>query len=575
MRARPILGFGIIFMLSAIVAAIWLFGTPNLTRRLDKEAPEPDLSSWADFAAARRALPEAGEQVSLVLVGDIMLSRNVAAKIRDHNNSNYPFAKTAEFLKDSDITFANLENPLIEGRAIKPNQMTLRADPEQAQVLKSTGFDVLSLANNHIADFDDAGINTTIKALDDADIAHVGAGSDALTAGAPVYIARKGLTFAFLAYTFADGADPQNEAGKNKPGVAFMRSPRLAKAIREARLDADFIIVSMHAGSEYADEQNQTQLVFAHKAIDNGADLVVGHHPHVVQPLEKYRGKYILYSLGNFVFDQTVFDTNKGLAVEIIFDKSGIRRLEPRPVIIRNCQPQVVKGPISNDVLARLKYPLANSCAFSWSESKNSFDTFSRNSIACGSASLKKMAKSEEADLDKNSNPELYSLRNGELMVTQNGRELWKSPNDWWVDGFEFADSNNDGVRDLNMSVWKPGNFGTFRPFWNKSNDMSVKNHFFVFDLAEGKLKPVWNSSNLDAPICEFKLVDVDKDNANELVVIEGDYEDWPLCIGYDVAIWRWHQFSFENIWKSKKGRYHRLDIENIDDEPCIIVDVL
>ena len=180
----------------------------------------------------------------------------------------------------------------------------------------------------------------------------------------------------------------------------------------------------------------------------------------------------------------------------------------------------------------------------------------------------------EQVDLDNNSTPENYVLKSGELTIMKNSKIIWQSPNDWWIDNFVIADSNNDGVLDINLSLWKSGNFGTSKPFWVKENDLSVKNHFFVLDFVGDEMKQVWGSSNLVEPNCEFQIVNIDNDGKNDLIVIEGDYSQKPKCGGNYVAVWRWNDWGFSNEWRSDKGNYANLEIEKIDEKSYIVVDI-
>ncbi|MBI5816843.1 MAG: CapA family protein [Candidatus Yonathbacteria bacterium] len=269
--------------------------TPSSQEQGDKD--------FLDFVVQKKKLPQVGEEVSLAAVGDIMLSRTVASKIKAHNNINYPFLKVADFLKEADITFGNLENPITAGATIAPYELTLRADPGVENALKNVGFDILSLVNNHTPNLGIQGLTDTFEYLSKAGIAYVGGGRSAVEANKPIYITRKGITFAFLAYNDTDVVPAYYEATDTRAGTAFMRSEKMIVAVKEAKQKANFVIVSMHAGNEYTDKPDDSQISFAHKAIDAGAELVIGHHPHVVQPIEKYNGKYILYSLGNFISD--------------------------------------------------------------------------------------------------------------------------------------------------------------------------------------------------------------------------------------------------------------------------------
>jgi len=145
---------------------------------------------------------------------------------------------------------------------------------------------------------------------------------------------------------------------------------------------------------------------------------------------------------------------------------------------------------------------------------------------------------------------------NGKLTITQDSKVIWSSPDEWWVDDFVIADSTNDGIQNLNMTVWKKGSFGPSKPFWisEEKEDKSVKNHFFVYTFANGEIKPVWQSSNLSNPICEFEIGNRDGDGKNELVTTEGEYDlSVPhKCIGKYKAVWEWKEWGFYNVSRDK-----------------------
>ena len=268
----------------------------------------------------------------VVFVGDIMLSRTVAKKMRERG-ADFPFASTTHLIQEADIAFGNLETTITDGEPVEAFEMRFRADAHAGRSLKEAGFEILSLANNHTFDFGEKGLSDTQSALDDAGILHVGAGRDDVEAGQPMFIQANGIQFAFLAYT--DGHFSGREAGSGRPGAAFMRPERMKAAVAGASTFADVVIVSMHSGDEYELEPNETQKAFARAAIDAGADMVVGHHPHVVQSAEIYQGRPIYYSLGNFVFDQMWSEeTRSGLALEVIFGKDGILQTTYHPIII-------------------------------------------------------------------------------------------------------------------------------------------------------------------------------------------------------------------------------------------------
>ena len=295
------------------------------------------------------------QEASIIFVGDIMLSRGVAQKIKEHNDYNYPFLKIGDYLKSADFVFGNLETSLIKGREISSGEMVFRADPELADVLKSFGFAVVSLANNHTMNFGKAALENTLITLLKAGVEYAGAGSSALEAYNPGIIEKNGISFAFLAYTDSDVVPVSYFATATTAGVALMDINKMAEAVKLAKQRADLVIVSMHSGIEYKDYPNNRQTNFARAAVTAGADLVIGHHPHVVQTAEQYKGKYIFYSLGNFIFDQQWWKTKEGIALKIIFNKQGVRRIEPQAVYIEDfSQPTLLSGEAARKVISRL-----------------------------------------------------------------------------------------------------------------------------------------------------------------------------------------------------------------------------
>ncbi len=198
-----------------------------------------------------------------------------------------------------------------------------------------------------------------------------------------------------------------------------------------------------------------------------------------------------------------------------------------------------------------------------WNDKNNNFENKDNGFIFFEKKIKENKLKKEKADIDANGKEETYVLRNGKLTVFEESNKVWESPDNWKITDFILADSTNDGVLDLNLSLWKPGNFGPSKPFWVKENDMSVKNHFFVFSLAEGSLKQVWGSSNLSNPNCEFEIADVDADGKNDLIVIEGEYLEDEKCVGKNMAVWYWNGWGFSNKWRSEDGIFFNLSVLN------------
>jgi len=315
---------------------------------------QPQVLGVATEAAA---VPLQQKTTTLVAVGDIMLSRNVEQKMTSKNDWLYPFRALQKITSAADITFGNLESPIIAGPIVVTGQMTFRADPKAVLGLNFGGFDVLSLANNHMKNKSDAGISATIQTLDKAGVKHAGAGTNDVAARQPAIIAKNGIRFGFLAYLDSSFSPKTYEATPTRSGSPFMSQAVLKDDINKLKGKADVIIVSMHAGTEYAAKPNQKQKDFARLAIDLGAKLVIGHHPHVIEPVEKYHGGYILYSLGNFVFDQMWSQpTRDSVIATVTFTGTTPTGLKLTPAIIYDfAQPRLATGSDINRILAETK----------------------------------------------------------------------------------------------------------------------------------------------------------------------------------------------------------------------------
>jgi len=557
-------------LVASLVGSYYLRSSENQEILNSQAQGEKEFS---DFVSEKKKLPYTSGEVFLVAVGDISYSRGVERIARKQNNINYPFLNIQDYLKSADLVFGNLETPITQGPEIPDFEMIFRSNPGTEQALKQAGFSILSLANNHTPNFGEKGLKDTFNFLKNEGIKYVGAGQNEQEAYRVVYIQQNGIKFVFLAYNDTDVVPAYYAASHNRAGTAFMRVDKLAEAIKGAKQTADIVIVSMHSGTEYANKPNKSQIKFAHSAIDAGADLVIGHHPHVVQTMEKYKGKYIFYSLGNFVFDQPQSqETKEGLAIKVYFLKNGASKISLLPVVMENlAQPRTANQVEANKILKRLEFPLANQAVYFWDG--GNFQKSTRAAVYGGNRDNRNiLVKQKRVDLDNNLEFENYHLENGKLTITENEKMIWQSPDNWWIDNFILADSNNDGVVDINLSLWKSGSFGSSKPFWVKENDVSVKNHFFVLNFTEGKVNQVWGSSNLTEPNCDFKIADVDSDGKNDLVVIEGDYSQKSKCEGNYIAIWKWNDWGFSNEWRSDKGNFSNLEIVNIGNNGVEIV---
>lgn len=277
---------------------------------------------------------------TLLFVGDIMLSRDVARQIRQHNDFSFPFRLIASTTRSADFVFGNFENPISDKGKEQGSIYSFRADPRAIEGLRYAGFNAVSLANNHIFDWGRNALSDTIARVNGAGIQTVGAGRNETEANVPRIIDVKGVTIGLLAFT---NLYPKSFwATEGIAGISRFEEGEIFEKIKQLRAHVDIIVVSMHWGNEYELRANKTQKILGRALIDAGADIVVGHHPHVVQELEQYTHGWIAYSLGNFIFDQNFSnETRTGAMLEINIKNKHIESVNEQMVKINDYyQPQ-------------------------------------------------------------------------------------------------------------------------------------------------------------------------------------------------------------------------------------------
>lgn len=296
-----------------------------------------------------------GDTITIALVGDILPAARVL-ELMNKNGYDYPYREAKEILSAADITAGNLESAITNrGSEAKDKQYLFRAPPETLPAIKEAGFDYLSLANNHTLDYGWEGLQDTMDYLDDAELQHSGSGNDDREAFTPAYIERKGMTVAIISVT---RVVPVTEwkADRNHAGVAEAYSTdRTVTAIEAAKENADLVVVMVHWGVERSETPVAHQTDLAYQFVDAGADLVVGSHPHVLQGFESYKGKWIAYSLGNFVFSTTASTkTSETGVLNAECDKAGDCLLKFQPMFAMNSQPAPMDAIRSKELLERL-----------------------------------------------------------------------------------------------------------------------------------------------------------------------------------------------------------------------------
>ncbi len=256
------------------------------------------------------------KDLKIVAVGDILLGRGVEKRLEKENKDfTYPFLQVADILKKGDIVFGNLEESITDSTKslVGINQggkYVLKNKVKAFEGIKYAGFNLLSLANNHILDYYEKGLYDTIDILDRNGIAHAGAGKNMEEARKLAIVEKNGYKVGLLSYTdmsevLYKGNPPlMFIAGKDKAGVAPTKTEYVMEDVAKARSKVDILIVSFHWGKEESFDVLPSQRELSHKLLDSGVDIILGHHPHQFHGIEIYKGKPIVYSMGNFIFDQ-------------------------------------------------------------------------------------------------------------------------------------------------------------------------------------------------------------------------------------------------------------------------------
>lgn len=287
--------------------------------------------------------------VDLTFAGDIMLDRGVKNSVRKNFNNDYSqlFAKVnfPDFLKDSDVFFANLEGPASDQGTDMHNLYSFRMDPNVVPALAGVGVDVLSVANNHVGDWGRDAYADTLSRLKENEIQYAGGGNNETEAETPVIIEKYGMKIGYLA--FSDKGPDWMAATTDQAGLLLASNPRFDEIIQNAAKQVDDLVVSFHFGEEYQTTHNARQELLAHKAVDDGAKLVIGAHPHVPEDTEVYKNSYIAYSLGNFIFDQSWSPaTMQGMILNIKLGRDGSITAQKDTVKLNSAfqLDQIIKG---------------------------------------------------------------------------------------------------------------------------------------------------------------------------------------------------------------------------------------
>lgn len=338
----------LIILLFSTIIVFWVINSNN-QNTITNTTPKIEL---------KEEIKKINKTTTLFFVGDMMLTRGVKNSVDKNFGGDYnKLFENLTKLKEADILFGNLEGAVSDIGNNVGSKYSFRMDPGVLPVLKDAGFDIVSFANNHVGDWNIKAFGDTLKRLEENNILKTGGGKNKNEAENPTIIEKNGIRFGFIG--FSDVGPNWIEAKINSPGILLASDPNFNEIIKNAKIKSDVLIVSFHFGEEYKLIHNKRQETLAHSAIDNGADMVIGHHPHVIEDIENYKGKVIVYSLGNFIFDQYFSqDTMRGMLFSATFDGKNLIKTDKKIITLnKKYQPEgifteeEIKGKIEKKII--------------------------------------------------------------------------------------------------------------------------------------------------------------------------------------------------------------------------------
>jgi poly-gamma-glutamate capsule biosynthesis protein CapA/YwtB (metallophosphatase superfamily) len=279
--------------------------------------------------------PENPRSLRMIVGGDVFVGDRLLEDLR-RKGAGYYTEDVADITEQADLHLANLEAP-VTARDTTPvrKQYLLRSHPSGArEVLGQLNVDGVSLANNHVLDYEAQGLLDTMRNLNDFGIRYTGAGANREWASRPVYFERQGHTVGFLG--FSNTYPRSFWASESQPGSAYGDPELITRRVEETARQSEVTVVSFHWGSELDTRPQGYQKRLARRAVRAGADVVFGHHPHSIQPYERYRDGVIFYSLGNYFFTTMSRDVDHGLLADVTFTEGELDRIRFHVLNINN-----------------------------------------------------------------------------------------------------------------------------------------------------------------------------------------------------------------------------------------------
>ncbi|MBN7275452.1 hypothetical protein GNF18_09895 [Ligilactobacillus pobuzihii] len=286
------------------------------------------------------------DKLQMTFVGDIMMDRGNYRK-GQHGGYNQFFSRSKNLWKDSDLTIGNLESVVLnDPKKYRKNPHTnihLKMNTDGLNAINNAGFTTMGLANNHIGDFGRKGMDNTLEAFNERNMDYAGLGRNASNGLSYQIYNIDGIKVSFVAVT---DVKPKNTSFRSDmSGALTTRNNDYLNLVQEASAQSDYTVVYSHWGHENSFNVTDRQKELGHKLTDAGADVVVGMHGHVLQPIEKYKNGLILYGMGNFVFEQEQSRGKDSVIANMRMNKDGKMELELVPMRIKDGVPAVTKNP--------------------------------------------------------------------------------------------------------------------------------------------------------------------------------------------------------------------------------------
>ena len=510
-------------------------------------------------------------RVSFCAVGDVLLDRGVR-NIIDNNDFDYPFRYIRKMTGSHDLAFCNLECPITEEGNPIAKRFSFCADTSYANGIVNSGFNIISIANNHTLDYGRTGFIRTSQLLSEKGLFTIGGGENQKEARRASIITKNGLKFAFFA--FIDMLPDGIVYIESEAGPAYASTEEIVREIEKIRDKVDFVIVSFHWGIEFNRYPRIDHVEKAHRIIDAGADLILGHHPHVLQSVEIYKERPIIYSLGNFVFDQHKLEQCQSAIFECVFEKGKVDSISFIPVILEESCPRIAKKEEGKKIMNTI-IEISNEFRTCFCEKKDklfvkigpSF-SFKKPICRCEDSKVSVTASSEKIlfkdsageiissqDLPEGKNLKdccfindslglhLYGIlgdRNstfGERIITATIIDTaligpFIDPHTFYPWKIMKADVDGDKKFEICVGVWKRTRYDTV-----------VSNRLFIYNSRGPYIYPKWLGSRVNSPLIDFDFIDIDSDGIDELLTLELNEDS-----SKKINLYKWFEFGFDFI---------------------------